>query len=177
MRLDKHWYSVPFTYIGCAVEGRLSADAVEIYCSGVRIASHRRGAVDGTTTDPGHLPKHHAMYAERTPDHFARWAESIGPATAAFVHQQFERAHPGLGLPCCDRLQALARKHGAADLEAAVQRALDIRSPSEKTVRALLSSGRHHAKSDAIDDPTSELPEHRNIRGSAYFASSKEVSA
>lgn len=176
VRLDKHWYSVPFTYIGCAVEGRLSADAVEIYCSGVRIASHRRGAADGTTTDPGHLPKHHAMYAARTPEHFARWAESIGPATAAFVQKQFERSHPGLGLPCCDRLQALARKHGAAELEAAVQRALDIRSPSEKTVRALLSSGRHHASSDAVDETAATLPAHRNIRGSAYFASAKEVS-
>ncbi|HEY8585865.1 MAG TPA: IS21 family transposase [Rhodanobacter sp.] len=177
VRLGKHWYSVPFTYIGCAVEGRLSADAVEIYCSGIRIASHRRGIADGTTTDPGHLPKHHAMYAERTPEHFVRWAVGIGPATTDFVQRQFQRAHPGLGLPCCDRLQALARKHGAAELEAAVQRALDIRSPSEKTVRALLASGRHRSRNDSPDEPGAALPEHRNIRGSAYFAPTKEAIA
>lgn len=58
-----------------------------------------------------------------------------------------------------------------------MQRALDIRSPSEKTVRALLASGRHRSRNDSPDEPGAALPEHRNIRGSAYFAPTKEAIA
>lgn len=173
--LGKHWYSVPFTLIGCAVEGRLTADTVEIYSSGIRMASHRRGAPGGTTTDPAHRPKHHAAYAEHTPEHFLRWAQSVGPATVAFIQHQLDRPYPGLGLPCCDRLQSLARKFGAVELETAAQRALEIRSLSEKTLRALLSSRRHHAARPDADDATASPSEHSNIRGSTYFATTGEA--
>lgn len=173
--LARHWYSVPFTYIGRAIEGRISPHHVEIFCAGVRIATHRRGAPGGTTTDLAHLPEAHKAYAARSPEHFQQWAEQIGPAMAAFVRQQFDRIHPSLGLPCCDRLQGLERKYGAADLEAAAERALEIHALSEKTLRTLLASGRHrHPRQDqgesAITPPT-----HSNIRGGDYYASAKEA--
>ena len=174
VHLAKHWYSVPFTYIGRAIEGRISAHHVEIYCAGVRIATHRRGASGGEpTTDLSHLPKEHLAYAERTPEHFLAWAEQVGPATATFVRHQFDRPHPALGLPCCDRLQGLARKYGTADLEAAAQRAMTIHSLSEKTLRALLANRRYEVPREEDADTT--MPAHDNIRGGDYFAPAKEA--
>lgn len=174
--LAKHWYSVPFSYIGREVEGRLGVSHVGIYCSGVRIATHRIGAPGGTTTDPAHLPKEHRAYADRTPEHFLAWAAHVGPATLAFVKQQFDRQHPALGLPCCDRLQSLARHYGTTNLETAAQRALAIHSLSEKTLRALLANRRHQTQGAANDDADTSLPNHDNIRGADYFAPKKKES-
>ncbi len=93
--LGKHWYSCRSPHRR-AVEGRLTADTVEIYSSGIRMASHRRGAPGGTTTDPAHRPKHHAAYAERTPEYFLHWAQSVGPATVAFVQHNWIAPIPAL---------------------------------------------------------------------------------
>lgn len=172
VHLDKHWYSVPFSYIGRAVEGRLATHYVEIYCAGVRIATHPRGKTDETTTDPGHMPKAHRTYAERTPEKFLEWAEQVGPATSAFVKHQFDRQHPPLGLPCCDRVKGLARKYGVAELEAAAQRAVDICSLSEKTLRAFLRHPRRPVDQAEAEDSV-ELPKHDNIRGGDYYAPAK----
>src|SRR5699024_12427262 len=57
VHIAKHWYSVPYMYIDREVEGRATATSVEIYCSGVRIATHPRGVEGNTTTDPNHMPK------------------------------------------------------------------------------------------------------------------------
>lgn len=173
VHLAKHWYSVPFSYIGREVEGRIGVHHVEIYCSGVRIATHRSGVPDGTTTDPGHLPKEHRTYAERTPEHFVTWAEQIGPATLVIVKHQFDRRNPALGMPCCDRLQSLARQYGAVDFEAAAQRALALHSLSEKTMRALLVKRRPQAQGAVNDDASTALPNHDNIRGADYFDATK----
>lgn len=174
VHLEKHWYSVPFSYLGRAVEGRIAAHHVEIYCSGVRIATHPRGNADGTTTDPAHMPKAHRVYAERTPERFIAWAEEIGPATAAYVRHQFEGSHPTLRLPSCERLQELARKHGVAELEAAAERAVAVKSLTEKTLRAFLSHPRNSDTRNDEDVPGGP-PTHGNIRGGKYFTSNVEA--
>lgn len=166
----KHWYSVPYTYIGRVVEGRATLTQVEIYCSGVRIATHPRGEPGDATTDPAHRTEAHRAYAERSPEHFIEWAEGVGPETLALVKQLLDRPRPMLALPSCDRLRHLAKTHGTEAFEAAAKRALELHSPSSKTIRALLANRRHHPARDPDAEAKCAPIHHANIRDKDYYS-------
>jgi transposase len=175
VHIAKHWYSVPYTCIGKPVEGRYTAKQVEIYSAGVRIASYSRGAEDGTTTDPTHLPPEHRAYADRTPDKFIEWAASIGPAMKQIVEHQFDRPNPMLGLKVCDAMRSLARRYDPVDLELAAQRAVEIRSLTQKTLASLLKTRLYLRERGDGAETQASLPLHYNIRGGGYFAHAKEL--
>jgi len=166
----KRWYSVPYTYIARVVEGRATATQVEIFCSGIRIATHPRGEPGGTTTDPAHRPETHRAYAERSPEYFITWAEGIGPATSALVKEVLNRPRPTLALPSCDRLKCLAKTYGTPAFEIAAKRALELRSPSSKTIRALLANQRHRKPKEPDAEAPSTPIRHANIRDKDYYA-------
>jgi transposase len=168
--VEKHWYSVPYTYIGRVVEGRATLTQVGVYCSGVRIATHPRGQPGGFTTDPAHRPEAHRAYAERSPEYFMAWAEDIGSATVALVKRLLDRPRPALALPACDRLHHLAQMHGTTEFETAAKRALELHSPSSKTIRALLANRRHHPPGDSEPEASSAPVPHANIRDKDYYA-------
>ena len=170
----QHWYSVPHQLVGNRVEARVTARVVEIFHAGQRIASHVRSHVaGGLTTQPEHAPEAHRAFAERTPEKLMAWAQSVGSATAQIVKLQFERESPALGLPACDSFRRLARDHGNADFESAAQRALDIQSPTVKSVRSLLSTGRY--RRERGEKAQSALPLHHNVRGAEYYTTSEEA--
>lgn len=174
VHIAKHWYSVPYIYIGKHVDGRIAAKQVEIYCSGVRIASHLRGIEGGTTTDPSHLPPEHRAYANRTSDSFIKWATGIGPATTQIVEFQFDRRNPMLGLKVCDAIKALDRKYGSKDLELAARRAVEIHSLTQTTLASLLRSRLFLRERESDEEMQGSLPLHYNIRGGEYFSKSEE---
>jgi len=97
--VERHYYSVPHRFLRQRVDVRLTADTVEIFHDGQRVAahprSHRKG---GFTTDPSHRPQAHQEYLEWPPSRIIRWAEKTGPHTGAVVRQIIEaKAHPEQG--------------------------------------------------------------------------------
>lgn len=57
---DKHYYSVPFRYVGQLVKLVYTLEWVEIYCQYERIALHTRSLSKyGYSTHKEHLPSHH----------------------------------------------------------------------------------------------------------------------
>ena len=80
-------YSVPYEYIKQKVDVRLTRTTVEVFFSGVRIASHLRlhGRPNQYSTVEGHMPPEHQAYLQWNGARFIRWAEQIGPHTAAVV--------------------------------------------------------------------------------------------
>lgn len=168
--VEGHWYSVPFHLVGRKAEARIGGKVVEIFCDGKRVASHARGdAAGGHTTAPEHQPPQHRAYAERSPEHFLAWAGEVGPSTLAVVRHQLDRKLPLLGLPACDALKRLARQHGPEVLELAAARALEIKSPTVKSIRSLISTKRYRRMQG--DPPEqADLPlHHHNVRGPGYF--------
>lgn len=169
---DNHWYSVPHHLVRQKVEIRLTASTVEIYQTGSRIASHPRSHVKGGhSTDPSHQPSNHRTYAERTPAKFKAWAQTVGVSTASVVHQMLDCKVPQMNMPACEGIQKLARQHGNELVEAACQRALEIKSPSLKSVRSILNTGRLRLKNDDTSMDRN-LPLHQNLRGATYFKDS-----
>src|SRR5262249_52414429 len=108
-----------------------------------RVASHRRSYVrGGFTTDPTHRPDSHRRYAEWTPSRLIRWAETIGPATAAVVRRILERRpHPEQGFRSCLGLLGLARRYEPARVEHACQRARTVGAASYRSVKSILKHG------------------------------------
>ena len=78
IEIDKHFYSVPFTFIKKELYARYGTTIIEIFYQNKRIASHVRNyGTYGYTTDPLHMPKAHQRHAEWTPERIASWLSLI----------------------------------------------------------------------------------------------------
>jgi transposase len=170
VELDKHFYSVPYRFARAEVEARLTARTVEIFLKGERIAVHLRGSGNGRhTTVPEHMPSSHRRYAGWTIERIREDAARIGPATAALCEQILEhRPHPEQGFRACLGIVRLARPFGAARLDAACARAIEIGTLSYRSVRSILDHklDRHDAPKPAADNARILHP---NIRGPRYY--------
>ncbi len=75
---DKHYYSVPYRFIGRKIKLLYSGSSVKAYCHYERIALHKRiKSPYNYTTDKDHLASTHQFVSDWTPDKFLNWAASI----------------------------------------------------------------------------------------------------
>jgi hypothetical protein len=78
------------------------------------------------------------------------------------------KPHPEQGYRACLGLLALAREYGEQRLEAASTLALRLGSPTRKSVKSILESGRD--RRPTTSEPLAlELPVHSNVRGPGYY--------
>ena len=170
VELDYHYYSVPHRLVRTQVELRITSTTVEAFAGQQRVAVHPYSAIKGAfTTNPEHMPASHRAHLEWTPAKLIDWGERIGKACALVVRWQMEhRPHPEQGYRSCLGLKRLARSYGADRLEAACARAMSIRSPTYRSVAAILKSGMDRQPLRAEPTQTS-LPLHENLRGADYY--------
>jgi len=170
VEVEHHFYSVPYRFARSEVEVRLTSRAVEIFAKGERIAVHLRSSGNGKhTTLADHMPSSHRRYADWTVSRIRRDASLVGPATAALCDLILERRpHPEQGFRSCLGILRLARPFGAARLEAAAARAIDIGALTYGSVRSILDHklDRHAAQQRAADGASIFHP---NIRGARYY--------
>jgi transposase len=85
------------------LEARLSAQVVEVFHKGNRVASHQRSPLKGRhSTVAAHMPKAHQQYAEWTPQRRVLWAAKTGEAPARVVETILtSRPHPQQGFRAC----------------------------------------------------------------------------
>lgn len=171
---DGRLYSVPHTLVKRPVEVRATATTVEILHDGRRIASHVRsyGRRGSAVTDPSHRPKSHRDYGDWPPSRVIEWAASFGPNTARVVEEILSsRPHPEQGYRSCLALIRTVKKYGRDRSEAACARALEIGSPSRKSVEMILKRGLDRIGADA--STTRPIGHHENIRGGDYYDTSR----
>lgn len=168
IRVKGHYYSVPHTLVGEKVAARASYETVEFLNRGRRVAIHRRSSVDGEcSTLPEHCPVNHLKWSQRTPEQMLLWAASIGASLAEIARYQFASKSPHHGLKACDGLRALAKDVGNADAEAIAKYALEIKSPTLKSMKSIASSGVYKMPRD--EPLQSAMPPHENLRGPEYY--------
>ena len=164
VEIDGHYYSVPHALVRRQLDVRLTARTVECFHRGQRVASHVRSSHKGRhTTATEHMPEKHRQMGDWTPDRFIRWAEKIGPATAALITAVLNsRRHPQQAYRSCLGLLRLAKCHGDARREAAATRALAIGSYSYRSVESILKHRLDETSAEQFEraDPV----EHDNIR-------------
>ena len=165
----KHYYSVPSTLLKEKLWARITARTIELFHNGKRVASHVRSSSNRQhTTLPEHMPSSHRRYADFTPESLKRRAAEIGPSTAALIEIILrERTHPEQGFRSCVGIVRLAKSHGAARLEAACGRALEIGARSYSSVNSILRNNLDRRRPATATD--GQAIAHSNIRGPTYF--------
>lgn len=170
LSVDKHYYSVPYQYIGKKVKLFFNQDDVEIYYQYEKIASHRRNYRPFRyTTLSEHLASSHKYITDWTPERFIAMAEKIGASTQVFIQKVLEKPqHAEQAYRSCQGIINLARRVGNERLNSACARADYFGEYSYKTVKTILERKldfTDHSK----DDDIKTIPLHSNIRGKKYY--------
>lgn len=178
INVDKMHYSVPYEYIKCEVDIRVTLHVVEAFYEDHRIASHKRlnGIIGQRTTLPEHMPDNHKQYLEWNSDRFIAWADKAGPSilmtikSALASHKVAQQ-----GYRSAMAFVKLADKYSIERLEAACTRALSYSpSPSLKSVKTILKTGQDKcAHEPELDLTTSKTSVHSYTRGADYYGGKK----
>ncbi|WPP50996.1 IS21 family transposase [Catalinimonas niigatensis] len=166
---DKHYYSVPFTYIGKKVRIIASQSTVEVYHNQIRIALHRRqGKKYGYTTLEEHMPSSHRFVKKWSSEKFITWAASIGEDCQCYIVKILDtKQHPEQSHKSCLGVLQLEKKVGKERLNNACKRALDYQAYNYKIILRILEKGWDSVEDTSENPP--ELPPHQNIRGGSYY--------
>jgi len=166
---DKHYYSVPYRFIGRKVKLTYSRHTVEVYYHHERIAIHKRlRSPYNYTTDKDHLASAHRFVSEWTPELFINWAQGIHEDVRLYILKVLERKqHPEQAYKSCVGILSLGKKAGHERLIKACQRALGYGIYNYKTIQKILEKGMD--KTDMEETEQLEMPLHDNIRGEEYY--------
>jgi transposase len=168
---DKHYYSVPYHYIGKKVTILYSQTHVDIYCRYEHIANHKRSRrAYGFTTVEDHLASKHKYQTDWTPEKFLERANAIGEETGKYITGILNRRqHPEQAYKTCQGILNYVSKVGAERLNAACRRANFYEDYSYKTIVAILDKRLDFVPLDPDNDQP-PMPNHVNIRGNIYYA-------
>jgi transposase len=170
IEIERHFYSVPYTFARRRIEVRLTAQTLECFAADKRIAVHVRSRLQGShSTQAEHLPKAHRAHLEWTPGRFLNWANEIGESTRQVVkYLLWSKPHVEMSYRTCLGLLSLAKRYSAERLEAACQRALLNGTPSRRSIVSILAQGIDQLPpTDEVDE--TNVIDHENIRGSSYY--------
>jgi len=168
--LKKHFYSVPYSYMGRSVTIKFNTISVEIYHNFERIAIHKRSEAPWTyTTIKEHMPSHHQFVMDWNADRFIQWGKQIGTSTGTYIERVLQRSnYPEQAYKSCLGILNLAKKYSKQRLDKACARALLYGKFSYRTIERILDM-----KLDQVDQQDKEeqlqMPLHDNIRGSSYY--------
>jgi transposase len=167
---DKHYYSVPYRFIGKKVKLLYSRSSVEIFYNYERIAVHERTkSAYRYTTEKDHMASTHRFVSEWTPERFTSWAAGIHEDVRLYVLKVLDRKqHPEQAYKSCMGILGFAKKVGNDRLIKACQRALGYGAYNYKTIQKILE--RELDLRDTPDETDQlQMPFHDNIRGENYY--------
>ena len=167
---DKHYYSVPFRYIGRKVNMLYSQQSVEVYYRYDCIARHTRNFKPyGYTTQEDHLASKHQFKSDWTPEKFIQRATFIGSETRDFISRILEiRQHPEQAYKTCQGILSFTTRAGSDRLNRACRRAAFYGDYSYNAIRTILEKRLDMEPFDTEENDKS-MPKHRNVRGGDYY--------
>ncbi len=168
---DKHYYSVPYRFIGRSVKLIYSASQVSVFYNKERIAFHKRSLHSyGYSTIKDHLSSNHQFVTEWNPDKFRSWAGAIAPVVKDYVQQILDKAtYPEQAYRSCVGILSQEKKVGKDRLIKAVERATFFGVFNYSIIIKILQGGLDQIS--PVDDigPQTSLPFHDNIRGKQNY--------
>jgi transposase len=167
---DKHYYSVPYRFIGKKVKLMYSRSTVEIFYNYERIAIHKRTKSPyNYTTEKDHMASTHQFVSDWTPERFLNWAAGIHEDVHLYILKILDRKqHPEQAYKSCVGILSFAKKVGNDRLIKACQRALGYGIYNYKTIQTILEKGMDNYD-EAEETKQLEMPLHENIRGEEYY--------
>jgi hypothetical protein len=167
---DKHYYSVPYRFIGKKIKLLYSHSSVEAFYHYERIAMHKRiKSPYSYTTDKDHMATTHQFVTEWTADKFLGWAASIDEDVRLYILKILQRKqHPEQAYKSCIGILSFSRKAGNERLIIACRRALDYGVYNYKTIQSILEN-KMDSYQDNLFAEELPMPIHDNIRGEDYY--------
>lgn len=163
---DKHYYSVPYRFIGKKVKLIYSRSQLSVYYDKERIAYHLRSTQRYRyTTTKSHLCSSHQFVSEWNPDKFISWAGGIAPVVQDYILEILNRAtYPEQAYRSCVGILSQEKKVGKDRLIRTIERATHYGAFNYTTIIKILQTGLDTLEPDEqIKQPM--LPFHENIRG------------
>lgn len=166
---DRHYYSVPYQFIGKKVDVRYNEISVEVYHQSKRIASHIRSRKSGSyTTYSGHMPDNHRIMQECSVESFLYWGKSQDPVIYRYLEEVFaRRPHPEQAFRSCWGIQRLGKTYGIERLKRACHRAEAFDQYGYKILESIL---KQNLDTQAVPEEPPALPVHENLRGATYYS-------
>jgi transposase len=166
---DKHYYSVPYRYIGKKVKILFTSLLVEIFYNYERIASYQREYRKyHYTTREEHLASAHKYISDWTPEKFIEQARAIHEDMVEYISFVINgKQHPEQAYKSCAGILSLVRKVGPERLVNACRRAHSYGVYNYPIVLQILEK-----KLDQLSDEEQvkpPMPDHNNIRGNEYY--------
>jgi transposase len=170
LSVDKHYYSVPYEYIGKKVKLFYNQLDVEIFYQYERIARHIRDPRPFRyTTESEHLATSHRYITDWTPESFIERAEKVGTSTRVYITKVLERPqHAEQAYKTCQGILSLAKRVGNERLNNACTRADFFGEYTYKTIKTIIERKLDYTDLSR-DDDIKTLPLHNNIRGKRYY--------
>lgn len=170
---DKHYYSVPYRFIGKRTHVRYSSKMVEVYYNNERIALHFRDRTkSGYTTKKEHLPSTHQYYLDWSPSFFLEKAKKMGPNTYQYISRLFDQ--DGIAetkYKTAMGIIQLKRQYERARIEKAAQLAMLHPFASYTKIKGILEKKLDQCNDlfESQNENESHIPLHENIRGAEYY--------
>jgi transposase len=168
LKEDKHYYTVPYQYIGKKVKLLYTSTQVEIFYNYASLTIHKRDRKQyGYTTNIEHLASTHKYLTEWNPERFIKWAGSIDESVKEFIIRLMEsKSHPEQSYKACQGVLGYERKVGRERLINACKRAIEYENYSYHSIKTILEN-----KYDQLTytELSMDIPQHENIRGENYY--------
>lgn len=168
---DKHYYSVPYTYVGKKVQVLYDNHTIEIYYERTRIAFHQRdNRAKAYHTIFDHMPSNHQHQVTVkgwTRQDLLDKAAAIGEHTKqAAEHILSSSIYPEQNFKSCHGLLMLQNKYARDRIEAACKRALAGTKINYTMLKNILLRGLDQQAALPIQ---AALPDHDNLRGAQQY--------
>lgn len=170
LSIDKHYYSVPYRFIGKKVKILYTATLIEIFYHYERIASHQRSYDKYQYTKvQEHLVPAHRYLEDWRPEKLIEKARAIEEGVATYIIAVFEhKQHPEQAYKSCSGILSLLGKVGKERLSNACKRAHSFRVYNYSIIKQILERNLDYL-SEEEQEASMIMPEHHNIRGSDYY--------
>ena len=171
---ERHFYSVPYKYVGQMVKVMWDVTSVEIYAEGKLVWTHdRKYDSYGYTTEKSHMPEAHLAYEHNRSQNAATLidrAQRVGPFTKWAVENILQRTtFPQQAYGTCNGVLSLGRTYGYDRLESAsALMKAETGKAGYKLLAGILKSNRDKAAANTIISTT---PQNDNVRGASAFRS------
>lgn len=173
IRLEKHYYSVPYKHIGKKVNVLYTTTVVDIYLNYEKIATHGRSyKPHGYTYHIDHLASCQRVITDWNPQKFLAEAASIHSDVESHIRQVIElKPHPEQAYKSCRGILSFASRVGRKRLINACRWASCHGLYNYPAIEKILKNRQDELPLEdyAEQEEQRGMPAHENIRGKEYY--------
>ncbi|MGH9299284.1 MAG: IS21 family transposase [Acidimicrobiales bacterium] len=135
-------YSVPYQLVGHHLKARGDSKTVKFYLRGELVKVHGRKPPGQRSTDPADMPPGKEIYATRDLERLKSIAASEGVSIGIYASAILDTPLPWTRMRQVYRLLGLVKKWGAARVEQACERALEVEAINVNLISRMLERAR-----------------------------------